>query len=470
MSIQQKAMWDAIKISEVIENDTRLNALYYNLDVRDAKKVLKASKFEIVPLLSKNGFLKNAYFPGRFKRVYAKTGIPFLGSSEILQVNPIAKKFLSESHFKEKKELFVEDGWVLLSRSGTIGNIVFATKTFQGVAISDHVIRLIPKNFEDACFLYIYLKTEPAQRIIFGVQFGSVVPEIDPKEFDKIPIPIMPQKIKEEITNDVKKINSLRTDVIELFQKSDTMLHELLDLTPLNEMSPKYLNKENNVFNIDLKNLENRFDGSYHIPLVGEIVSNLKKSKFEVVTVKDKRISSETILPGRFKRIYVEKEFGIPFLGGKQMQQFDLSKIKHLSKTSHDTRIKKELTLNENMILITCSGTIGNTIIAPKYFEGWTGSQHIIRVVPSEKMNPGYLYAYLSSDYGLNLIQKYTFGSVVEEIYDENVDNIPIPLPSTSIMDKIGNPILEANKKLDEAYRLEQKTIKKVKELIFGKI
>ena len=106
MSIQQKAMWDAIKISEVIENDTRLNALYYNLDVRDAKKVLKASKFEIVPLLSKNGFLKNAYFPGRFKRVYAKTGIPFLGSSEILQVNPIAKKFLSESHFKEKKELF----------------------------------------------------------------------------------------------------------------------------------------------------------------------------------------------------------------------------------------------------------------------------------------------------------------------------------------------------------------------------
>lgn len=465
----EKILWDTVGLSEVIENGTKLNAGSYSLEVKNIKKHLEKSGFKIVPLLGENGFLKNAYYPGRFKRVYTKTGIPFLGSSEILKVNPIPKKFLSQSIFEKQKELFVEENWILLSRSGTVGNVAFATKNFEGTAISDHVIRLIAKNFDDAAFLYFYLKTKSAQKIIFGSQFGSVVAEIDPKEFHRIPIAIPPQKLKDEIASNMKKINKLRVEIIELFKKADKLLHELLNLDPLEELSPKYLNKENLVFEVDLKNLENRFDGSYHFPLISEIEKQLEKSKFKITKIGNIQISSETILPGRFKRIYVEEEYGVPFLGGKQIQQFDLSRIKHLSKTSHDVRIKKELTLHENMILITSSGTIGNVVIAPKYFDGWTASQHMVRVVPAEKMNAGYLYAYLASDYGLELIQKHIFGSVVEEIYDNDVDKIPIPLPSKSIMDKIGNPIFEANNKLNEAYQLEQYSIKKVEELIFQK-
>ena len=181
-----------------------------------------------------------------------------------------------------------------------------------------------------------------------------------------------------------------------------------------------------------------------------------------IINIGDERISKNLILPGRFKRNYVEKAHGVPFLGGKQIRQFDLSDVKYLSKKFHNARISKELILKENMILITSSGTIGNVVLAPKYFENWTASQHIVRVVPAQDVNPGYLYAYLVSEYGHELITRYTFGSVVDEIYDSHISDISIPLPSKQVMNIIGNPVLEANQKINTAYNLEQRIICKV--------
>ena len=88
---------------------------------------------------------------------------------------------------------------------------------------------------------------------------------------------------------------------------------------------------------------------------------------------------------------------------------------KFLSLSQHGDRIRKQLTLHENMTMITCSGTIGKVAIAPKHWDGWTANQHIIRVVPGNKEIAGYLYAWLSSDYAFPLISRFTYGAVVDE-------------------------------------------------------
>ena len=77
--------------------------------------------------------------------------------------------------------------------------------------------------------------------------------------------------------------------------------------------------------------------------------------------------------------------------------ELDPNNKKYLSLTQHGDRIKGELTLRENVTLITCSGTIGKVAIVPKHWDGWTANQHIIRVVPSNDEIAGYLYAWLSS-------------------------------------------------------------------------
>src|SRR5699024_11283164 len=49
-------------------------------------------------------------------------------------------------------------------------------------------------------------------------------------------------------------------------------------------------------------------------------------------------------------------------------------------------------------------------------WESWTANQHIIRVVPANSEIAGYLNVFLASDYGHQLITRFTYGSVVDEI------------------------------------------------------
>lgn len=147
--------------------------------------------------------------------------------------------------------------------------------------------------------------------------------------------------------------------------------------------------------------------------------------------------------------------------GGKQIYELDPSNKKYLSLTHHAQRIKDQLTLEENMILITCSGTIGRVNIVPRHWSNWTANQHIIRIVPSGENCAGFLYAWLSSDYGHKLIKRFTYGAVVDEIDDKQVSLLNVPLlKNQSKQKKINDLVLQANGKRYKAYLVEQEAIK----------
>jgi len=207
--------------------------------------------------------------------------------------------------------------------------------------------------------------------------------------------------------------------------------------------------------------LAGRFDASYHVPIVDSIIRRLNPEAREITNLGDPRISKRIILPGRFARVYVEEGQGIPFFGGKQIYELDPANKKYLSLVHHGKRIKEQLTLEENMVMITCSGTIGKVVLVPKHWEGWTANQHIIRVVPSNTDIAGYLYVFLATEYGRDLITRFTYGSVVDEIDDRHVSQVPFPLlKDTSIQAEINRLALEANAKRTEAYHAEQKAIR----------
>lgn len=60
-------------------------------------------------------------------------------------------------------------------------------------------------------------------------------------------------------------------------------------------------------FSVRLSEMSGRLDASYHVPIVNAIVEHLRQHAEEVTTVGDSRISREVILPGRFKRVYVDE-------------------------------------------------------------------------------------------------------------------------------------------------------------------
>jgi len=88
--------------------------------------------------------------------------------------------------------------------------------------------------------------------------------------------------------------------------------------------------------------------------------------------------------------------------------------------------------------------------------EEFAGSEHILRVIPDESaIDPGYLYAFLSSRYGFEQVLRYRRGSVIEEVTDTQIDHVLIPLPSRKEQVAIGDRVREAYERRAEAIRLE---------------
>ena len=464
-----KINWCSVLLSEVLNNYNRFEASAYSLEAKNAREEINNSKYPSKKLYGNNGFSDTAFYPGRFKRTYISNGersIGFLGSSEMLEINPKPVKYLNKEQ-EDLKSLFVKRGDVLLSRSGTIGNIAYVSKTLQNFLVSEHSIRL--RNIEYSGYIYAFLKTPIGQCLIKTNTFGSVVSQIEPKHLENIEIPNPPEILKKEIHNLIVKSYDLRDESNDLIDEAEKLLIQELKLPPIEDFKPKYYNQNNEIrnFEVSLSKLNNRFDASYHVPIVDCIVEHLKAHSKALKKIGDEDISAEVILPGRFARTYVEEGQGTLFFGGKQINELEPSVKKYLSLALHNKRIENELKLQENMVLITRSGTIGRVNIVPHHWENWIINEHVIRVKPKNTDIAGYLYCWLNSDYGKVLIERYTYGSVVNEIDTNHVCNIDIPIiKSHEILRQINNLILQANKKRYEAYILEQKAIKMVNEKV----
>jgi type I restriction enzyme S subunit len=221
-------------------------------------------------------------------------------------------------------------------------------------------------------------------------------------------------------------------------------------------------------YTTNFNDLNLRLDCSYHLPIFNYILNHISQYGSEIQYLKNQQLTKSIILPGRFKRIYVETEAnGIKFIGGKQINDLNPTSEKFLSKSIHNTRLGKELLLHENCILITRSGTIGKVSIVPKHWENWAANEHIIRVFSNNNDLAGYMYCWLNSDYGKELICKHTYGAVVDEIDTNHVGDIPLPLlKNQSKQQEINELVLQANELRYQAHLKEQEAIKQMESII----
>ena len=401
--------------------------------------------------------------------VEKKNGIPFILPSQMTELYPKATKFLSPATNIDIESTKVKKGQVLLTRSGTIGIASYVSKTLENQSLSDDVIRIRVKEYSG--YIYAYLKSRIGRLLVETNNYGAVVKHIEPMHLNSVQIPNPAANLKKEIHNLVEESFKLRDESNELMDAAQDMLKKALQLPSievLHEQAEQFDVKADVLnYSVPLSEIANRLDGSYYVPDVDVIEQHIAKTAREIVKAGDSRISQSVILPGRFKRIYVEEGNGAVFFGGKQLYELDPCNKKYLSLKHHGDRIKDELTISENMTLITCSGTIAKVTIVPQHWEGWTANQHIIRVVPANIEIAGYLYAWLSSNYAYPLIARYIYGAVVDEINDAQVSAVVIPLlHDKKTQWEINNNVLEANRMRTEAYKFEQEALKVLDEKV----
>ena len=325
--------WTTVNLQEIFETSYRLEAGVYRTAGRQVRQDLGRCQWDIVRLGDE--FIEDTFYLGRFKRIYVekKNGVPFILPSQMTEIHPQASKFISPTTDVDIESTKVERGQVLLTRSGTIGVVSYVSKTLENQSLSDDVIRI--KTTKYPGYIYTYLKSRIGRLLIETNNYGAVIKHIEPEHLNAIPIPNPPPALKQEIHDLVEESFKLRDESNELMDMAQILLREALKLPSievLHEQAEQF-DKTTGVLNysVPLSEIHDRLDGSYYIPIVDVIEQHIARTAGEIVKVGDSQISQSVILPGRFKRVYVDEGNGAVFFGGKQLHELDPSNKKYLS-------------------------------------------------------------------------------------------------------------------------------------------
>ncbi len=162
-----------IKSSEL---EDRLDAGYYVPLARKCIEILRNNSLGKIRLLHE---VADAFVPPRFKRPYVENkdeGVALIQGKYIPLVRLLEVKYIWK-RMKNIEKYRVRKGWILITRSGTIGQISLVSSLLDKLIGSDHLIRVIPKQINPG-YLTLFLLSDYGQVQFKKLIYGGVVDEI----------------------------------------------------------------------------------------------------------------------------------------------------------------------------------------------------------------------------------------------------------------------------------------------------
>ena len=443
-----------VKLHDVLQVNYRVDASYHLSEGRTVKRYIAHSPY---PLTTIGEVSKRIFYGNRARRVYVSDkehGIPFLSSSDILQADLDHVKLASKKYTPDVEDMVLQKGWILISRSGTVGNCAFASRLHAQKLASEHVIRLVPDYILRPGLIYAYLASKYGHSLLTQGVFGAVIQHIEPAFIASLPIPVFPESFQTEVDNLIQESARLREEAND---KLEEAIHLFEDSISSKEI---FLGAQSaTISSKQISSRFNRFDSQYQIGKM-LLTESMKAQK----TIKIGDVNKMIFIGNRGKRHYVEKN-GIPFLSSSDMILSNPSRFcKMISK---NTPGLKGLLVNEGDILISRSGTVGNTIMVNKALAGFAVSEHAMRlVVDDQKIEPEYVYTYLRTEQGQNSLHILPYGSVIVTLGEDYLADVDLPVIKDVAKRKIVDLVKVYNNDLAISIEKENKAIKKVEDEI----
>ena len=194
-----------------------------NLDV-DAIRAQYEDCYTTIAELSQDIFA-----PPLFKHIYLEkdNGNPFYTGREITFQNQRPYRYLSPRGVHDINDYKVSKGTLLVYKSGVIdggmyGEVIMADANLDGACLSDHVIRITPRSFTDACWMYAFLKTAAGFKLLQALNAGTAIPYMTPERLSTIRIP-RPNK-------EASAIEKWVSEYIDKRAKSNNLENEAIDM------------------------------------------------------------------------------------------------------------------------------------------------------------------------------------------------------------------------------------------------
>lgn len=425
-----------MEMSKVNEPPRRFEAGFFASEGYRAVDAMHHSGFSMETV----GETSSVVWPGVFARRFVKDpghGAPFMTTSVMMEARPRPSNYLSYKNTKNLDAYLVREGTILISRSGTVGNVCLATKDIEGWAVSDDAIRVTVHEPDHLGPVYCFLQSPLGQFLLKKSQTGSVVRHIYEADVSTLPIPHLPRALREELTRLVKQASSLRVEANRLLDEAEAMVQKQLYLPDIEEFYKARPSADDTGATVFTASARQRVFGQVRTGrrrLDATAYDPAGTALREHLLAAENGTTLRSLLAGvrnsnLRKRVYVEERSnGVPLMGGKQLMQLRPSDLSLLSKAL--TKNLKREQVDEGWVVVSCGGTVGRTLLVHRNYNGWVMSQHVMRVIANPgKVAPGFVYAFLASPYGQLQLQQMSYGSVQKELRDFHFQDIAIRIP-----------------------------------------
>ena len=434
--------------SKEIYREGRFDGSYHNAEAIIYDNIIKAHSSHNLDY-----YCTDIFTSGRNKRVYTSKefGYPFLSNSDAASQNPFSSCKYNSKKYGYDESAVLKAGMILTGRVGAIGQTSFVPKYWEELNAmgSDNIIRIVVKPEYKNGYIYAYLASR-----IGNLQFkkhatGGVQPFITDVMVGELPIPDFPESFQQTVDDMVQESAHTRELAADLLKEAITLLE-----TEIGESQYDASYRSGAITSKQISSHFKRFDAQYQIGGT-ELSKDIRGSKTEKIG----ELAKSIFVGNRGKRHYVKE--GLPFLSSSDMMLFN--PLKYSTPISLKTPNIQGLLVHKDDILISRSGTIGNTVIVSEILDGKAVSEHALRlVIDADKISPQYVFCYLNTQHGKRTLESLAYGSVIITLGEEFVADIDLPIIATDKINRITELIKTYQELIDKSTHLENNAVSMV--------
>ena len=405
------------------------------------------------------GFDGGIYNGPQFVRNYVESedcGVPFMtGSSMLLaDLSTLSRLSNRDAQGPKLRHLEIQPGMSLISCSGTIGKMAYGRREMTGLWSSQDILKVVadPAKIPSG-YLYAYLSSKFGVPLVVSGTYGAMIQHLEPAHIADLPVPRLADALEHEIHAVIEEAADLRSRASQLKGEAIAAFIKLCglpELIPANKYPSPLLGKAS------ATQVADRMDGTYYIAPCAEARAALdeagrrwqSKSLGEVAGV---------FIPTIFKRLYAsDPAHGYPYITGA-----DVFCIKPTSTQYLMNVVAREhcLVLRNGMIVIHEAGQryglIGRGVMVGRTLDGFACTNNMVRLVPHDAEETGFIFAALSSEHGVRLLKREAAGSSIPHLDEGRIRAVKIPWPEPTIRARVAAFAHEARECWDRADELE---------------
>lgn len=362
--------------------------------------------------------------PSRLRgiQVSPEFGIPYLAATQVFDLRPTPRKWLALEKTHDVEQRLLRDGTILVTRSGSIGDVTIAHSPHLGVIGSDDLLRIEVKDLTLRGWMYAFLRSQQARAMMTSVQYGHVIKHLERSHLERIPFPVLSPHLCLQFDERVRAIFMKRDRAHELVKEAERLFSDSLGIgDPPEDVQQGFMIPASS-----LAIQRRRFEGSFHNPYVRWLLKrfeSLGQSTEQLGLVADR----VWWIP-RFKRVFGDA--GSPYLSAEDL--FSLNPPTKKRVHADQAENPEDFFVKAGWLVMACSGQVygmnGSVALMTKRHETAFLSHDLIRIIPKKNcISSGYLLIALGHPtLGRPLVLRYAYGTSIPHLEPTDVELVPI--------------------------------------------